>query len=189
MTMTVAVREEEAERARRVAEDTLEWRKPALRELCAAIPKNLVQCDPQLTAVGAFAVGPQAVSFSKRPPTVAAMERERARRVQVYGTGAVKVPVPDLPRNMISCDLALSAIGVYATSVVVKESGIGAALKEEHDHEDTVVVETTVETTNLTTTKKARSSNDFFALLSTSPTSVTASSSVGDLCAIAAAFE
>ena len=70
--------------------EEIDW--SLLAKICAAVPKKLVQCDLEITATGAFAVGSQGVA-PKRPATIAAMEAERARRVQTNGLKPLVSPL------------------------------------------------------------------------------------------------
>lgn len=156
---------EEQERARRICEFGT---KPLVSVLCQRIkrelPRNMVQAMTE-TPTGAFAVGSFPCAFPKLPPHLAACEQERQRRVQTHGVHPLPSPLSaiDIPVNLCVCDMARTPYGAFATSSSV-------SFYDDSDDDDDIMP-----------MAKAASANN---LLSTSPTSVTASASVGDLRAL-----
>eukprot|EP00633_Aureoumbra_lagunensis_P001515 CAMPEP_0197286114 /NCGR_PEP_ID=MMETSP0890-20130614/1576_1 /TAXON_ID=44058 ORGANISM="Aureoumbra lagunensis, Strain CCMP1510" /NCGR_SAMPLE_ID=MMETSP0890 /ASSEMBLY_ACC=CAM_ASM_000533 /LENGTH=192 /DNA_ID=CAMNT_0042754255 /DNA_START=65 /DNA_END=643 /DNA_ORIENTATION=+ len=172
-----------------------------LQTICTALPKNIVQCDLQLSALGIFAVGTYRAPIAVKKCFVDVLaEKERNRRVSVYGTSPQvsycnELIKSEIPRNLLTLDTCRCATGVFAVSSRLPRLKQDQSCLSKLLEENSADKETTSPTLLF---KKAASINDFhlkatdkedqnnLALLSTSPTSVIASHSVGDLVALVA---
>lgn len=187
----------EAERARRVAEyGTGPVPSPCRTAVVDELPRNLLQCYVPDEPVGAFAVGSfPAPPAPRRSEQEVAAEDERARRVAERGTGLVVSPCcqavkDELPRNLVSCDLCHTEYGVFALKSVVKTyqedvkrpSGVQQLIQD--DKAEPEHAPFGEEYRQEEDAMRKVLSDCALSLLSSSPTSVTASASVGNLLAL-----